>query len=43
MGNLQVKKQPKQYDVVIVGSGAGRRMAAYTEKELKECISFGKA
>ena len=26
---LQVKKQPKQYDVVIVGSGAGGGMAAY--------------
>src|SRR6187401_3600171 len=29
MGGLQVKKQPKQYDVVIVGSGAGGGMAAY--------------
>lgn len=29
MGTLQVKKQPKQYDVVIVGSGAGGGMAAY--------------
>ncbi len=26
---LQIKKQPKQYDVVIVGSGAGGGMAAY--------------
>ena len=26
---LQIKKQPKQYDAVIVGSGAGGGMAAY--------------
>lgn len=43
MGNLQVKKQPKQYEVVIVRSGAGGGMAANAEKELKECISFDKA
>ncbi|MGZ5253540.1 MAG: GMC family oxidoreductase [Flavitalea sp.] len=30
MGDLQIKKQPKNYDVVIVGSGAGGGMAAYT-------------
>jgi ribulose 1,5-bisphosphate synthetase/thiazole synthase len=29
MGDLQIKKQPKVYDVVIVGSGAGGGMAAY--------------
>ncbi len=29
MGNFQVKKQPKKYDAVIVGSGAGGGMAAY--------------
>lgn len=30
MGDFQVKVQPKVYDVVIVGSGAGGGMAAYT-------------
>jgi len=30
MGDFQIKVQPKQYDVVIVGSGAGGGMAAYT-------------
>jgi choline dehydrogenase-like flavoprotein len=30
MGNLQIKLNPKEYDVVIVGSGAGGGMAAYT-------------
>ncbi|GAB2827591.1 GMC family oxidoreductase [Ferruginibacter profundus] len=30
MGDLQIKKQAKKYDVVIVGSGAGGGMAAYT-------------
>lgn len=30
MGGLQIKKQPKKYDAVIVGSGAGGGMAAYT-------------
>jgi choline dehydrogenase-like flavoprotein len=30
MGDLQIKKQTKKYDVVIVGSGAGGGMAAYT-------------
>ena len=27
MGDLQIKKNAKQYDVVIVGSGAGGGMA----------------
>lgn len=30
MKELQIKKQGKKYDVVIVGSGAGGGMAAYT-------------
>ncbi len=40
MGELQIKKQPKQYDAVIVGSGAGGGMAAYTlaKAGLKVCI-----
>ena len=29
MGGLQIKKNPKKYDAVIVGSGAGGGMAAY--------------
>jgi choline dehydrogenase-like flavoprotein len=29
MGKFQIKKQPKTYDAVIVGSGAGGGMAAY--------------
>jgi choline dehydrogenase-like flavoprotein len=29
MGDFQVKKQAKKYDVVIVGSGAGGGMSAY--------------
>ena len=29
MGDIQIKKSSKQYDVVIVGSGAGGGMAAY--------------
>ncbi|MES2882267.1 MAG: FAD-binding protein, partial [Bacteroidota bacterium] len=29
MGDFQIKTQPKNYDVVIVGSGAGGGMAAY--------------
>lgn len=40
MGDFQVKKQSKQYDAVIVGSGAGGGMAAYilANAGLKVCI-----
>lgn len=40
MGDLQIKKQAKKYDVVIVGSGAGGGMAAYmlSHAGLKVCI-----
>src|SRR6476469_133293 len=30
MGDFKIKVQPKNYDVIIVGSGAGGGMAAYT-------------
>ncbi len=30
MGDFQIKVRPKVYDIVIIGSGAGGGMAAYT-------------
>ena len=36
MGDLQIKKQPKKYDAVIVGSGAGGGPGARGEERARE-------
>jgi len=40
MGDVQIKKTSKQYDAIIVGSGAGGGMAAYTlsKQGMKVCL-----